>query len=74
MTPADAVPPAQTRTLVALLAEFDDHQRATFRTVATRSGRSLTTTAYHLRGLRDRGLVTWDDDTTGTLRPLYSYA
>lgn len=61
---------ADVRILLALVAEHDDQGRATVRSVAARAGRSVRVTHDHLRRLRWAEMVTWEDGTAGTLRPL----
>ena len=67
----DAVSPALTRVLLALLAVYARDGRATVRDVRTEAGhRSTAHTHKMLVELARRGLVTWDAGKDGTLRPL----
>lgn len=43
--------------------------RCTIRAVAADTGKSVGAVHWHLRRLRDLGLVAWDDETQGTLHP-----
>lgn len=60
--------------LLALIEVHRRDGRATVRAVATHLHRSLSTTHRSLNVLRHRGLVTWDPNRTGTLRPLVEAA
>lgn len=68
------VGPSGTRVLLALLEERAEHGRATVRTVADRSGLSVSVVHRHLTILRELGLVDWEPGNRGTLRPLVAAA
>lgn len=71
LTPRDAVPPAETRTLLALLDVYRRDGRATVRSVAAAAGLSSISTIHgNLAALADRGLVASERARSGTLRPL----
>ena len=57
---------AQLRILRALTVVYTTHGRATVSAVAAVAGRNLSTTAKHLRALRQMGLVAYEGP--GTLR------
>lgn len=61
---------SRTRVLLTVLHLFERNGRVTMRETAEGAGLSLTATKRHLDALRDEGLVGWDPDTSGTLRPL----
>lgn len=66
----EAVTPPELRVLIALLKVYERDGRATVRSVAQAAGlRGPGSTLGHLRRLRLRGLVAWEDGRTGTLRP-----
>lgn len=67
--PPNAIPPSETRTLLALVEVWTEDRRATMRSVSRRSGFVASTTGVHIRTLRDLGLVSFEDDRVGTLRP-----
>jgi len=71
MLPPGALTPAQTRVLLAVVAEHHDHGRATVSSVVARAdGATRQPTWATLQRLRRAGYITWDDNTRGTLRPL----
>jgi DNA-binding IclR family transcriptional regulator len=59
------IPPAATKVLLALMAEYP----TTIRVVAERVGMNPSTTYGHLQNLRADGLVEWTKGKNGTLRP-----
>lgn len=63
---------AQLATLAALVRVYDRDGRATVRAVATECGRAVSTVHDHLRALRRAGLVGWEDEQQGTLRPTFT--
>lgn len=67
---APFAPGGRTRVLVAVLRLHGVYGRCTVRAVASDVGCTVATAHWHLRALRDQGLVAWDDDRQGTLRPL----
>lgn len=72
LTPRDAVPDGETRTLLALLSVYRRDGRATVRTVAAERGdlRSISTIHGNLASLAESGLVASERWKSGTLRPL----
>lgn len=60
----------RTRVLIALLAVYAEDGRATVRSVALEANRSISGTYNDLVELRHAGLVWWDEECAGTLRPL----
>lgn len=66
----ELVSPARTRVLLGLLHVHERDGRATVRSLADETGRSINPTHRHLRRLRDAGLVAWTPGSAGTLRPL----
>ncbi len=72
MTPPCAISPAQTRVLLALIRCYQRDGRATCRSVAEEAGLASVGSVYrhHLPSLRRRGLVAWEPNRAGTLRPL----
>lgn len=60
---------SRTRVLLTTLHLWERNGRVTMREAAEGAGLSLTVTKRHLDALKDEGLVTWDPDTNGTLRP-----
>lgn len=69
MIPSGAIRPETTLVFLGVCAEYDENGRATVKAVGERIDRSLATVHKHLVKLRDAGLVDWDDDHKGTLRP-----
>ena len=65
---------SSTVALLALLAVYRRDGRATFRSVAVESGMSVSRTYDLFCLLRDEGLVGFEDDRQGTLRPLVEHA
>lgn len=63
---------AATSTLLALLRVYERDGRATIRAVARERGVALSSAYRSLEELRNKGLVDWQDDHAGTLRPLVS--
>ena len=59
-----------TLVLLATVAVYERTGRCTVRTVADAAGRGVQRTHVALSRLRRAGLVTWEDDTKGSLRPL----
>lgn len=64
------VNPASTRVLLALVRVHARTGRATVREVAAEAGRSIARTHLHLERLKETGLVAWEVEQDGTLRPL----
>lgn len=60
----------RTRVLLACIRLHETYGRCTVRSVAAEAHCSTTTAKHHLDGLRFEGLVTWEDEQRGTLRPL----
>lgn len=67
----DSMSDSRTRVYLACLHLFERNGRVTVREVAAGAGMSVASTHGHLRALRVKGLVAWDDGSEGTLRPLY---
>lgn len=69
--PSSCVSPAQTNVLLALLRVHSRTGRVTIPALLAETGlASKSTIHHHLHRLRKHGLVTWDEDRRGTLRPL----
>jgi hypothetical protein len=66
------IPPGATATLLGLVIVHAMNGRATVREVAMITGKptSISTVHAHLVQLRRAGLVAWEDNLGGTLRPL----
>ena len=60
----------RTRVLLSLMRLHREYGRATVRAVAADCRVNVSTVHWHLRRLRDEGLVDWEDYAQGTLRPL----
>lgn len=69
MIPKTAVPPGQTRVLLALVGMVDEGESITLRALGEKVGINLSGVHAHLWALRNRGLVSWADNHAGTLRP-----
>lgn len=67
----DAVAPGSTRVYLALCALHAEKGSASMDRLARRCGLSRSGTTTHLIRLRQVGLVSWEPDKRGTLRPLY---
>lgn len=70
MPETGGLPISQALVLVALVRVHRARGRATVRDVAHYAGRSVMATHGHLVDLRALGLVAWEENTAGTLRPL----
>lgn len=69
--PTDALPVPQARFLAALIRVYARDGRATIRSVMEEADyRSVGRLHDAARALRDRGLIAFEDDQAGTLRPL----
>lgn len=66
MSPADVIDDSLTRVLLAVLAV----PRPTVSTCVLKTNLSRATVSHKLHRLRDMGLVAFDDEHRGTLRPL----
>lgn len=58
------------RVLFAVIALHSQRRRPTLRAVAALTGSTHSGTYYHLRNLRELGLIDWCDGKSGTLVPL----
>lgn len=67
--PTDAVPQGRTRVYLALVRRHEAGQRTVIDDLAADVGVCRTTVYRHLLALRDDGLVTWEPDRAGTMRP-----
>lgn len=65
----DVISPARTRVLLALINVYQRDGRATVREVAEAADKSPSTAYTMLLRLRDMGLVYWQPEHAGTLRP-----
>lgn len=66
----DLLPPAQARTLAAVLRLYIPGEKLTVREIMDEAGYYSTSSTWrHLEQLRRAGLVTWDAPHKGTLRP-----
>lgn len=65
--PDEAIGPARTRVLLAVLAD----QWPTVDSCMRRTGLSRNTVYYHMVALRKDGLIDWDSGRRGTMRALY---
>lgn len=65
----DRMPAGRAAVLVALIRLHAAHGRVTVRDVCAAVGCSTSTCHHHLLRLRRDGLVTWESEQAGTLRP-----
>lgn len=64
--PSEAMGDTRTRVLLAVVNQW----HPTVRSVAAEAGVVVSVAHWHLEHLRSDGLVTWEEDRRGTLRPL----
>lgn len=68
--PAEAISSPLTRLLVATIRVYARTGRCTIREAAAEAGyHSVGNSMEYMRQLRDLGLVSWEDQHAGTLRP-----
>lgn len=68
--PPEALSPPLTRLLLATIRVYARTGRCTIREAMTEAGyNSVGSGIEYLRQLRDLGLVSWEDQHAGTLRP-----
>lgn len=60
----------RTRVLLSVVRLHRDYGRVTVRAVAADVRCTVSVAHWHLDRLKAEGLVTWDEGTQGTLRPL----
>lgn len=65
---------SEIKVLLAVISVSQQRPRITVRDVAQLAGFSLAHTHSILSTLRRSGVVTWEDNKTGTLRPLLEVA
>lgn len=65
----DVIPPRRAAVLAALIRLHALEGRATVRGICALVGCSTSTCHHHLLRLRRDGLVTWESERAGTLRP-----
>lgn len=70
MRPAEAMHPTRAAVLLALLRTHAHNGRVTVRDISEAVGISTSTCHTHLLALRREGLIAWEPERAGTLRPL----
>lgn len=64
------MPPGRANVLLAIVHLYALHGRVTIREICALTGlRSTSTVHAHLWSLRNEGLIVWEPETQGTLRP-----
>lgn len=70
MTPYEAMHPTRAAVLTTLVRLHAAEGRCTVRAIAGEAGISVSTCHAHLLTLRRAGLIAWEPERAGTLRPL----